>query len=212
MFSFLFPFDIVRVYTPNKIFATVFYKTDMKFLLPILTYFIALSLHAETAVYFTPSNACENNIIHLLNNSKQQVDIAIYSITNDNITLAIKEAHKRGVKIRILTDKTQAENKVSKASYLRNAGLNIKVHTKHRIEHNKFVVVDNQVVMTGSYNWTTSATLRNSENCLKIWNDDTTVLEYQKRFEYLWEINSKEKSDMWFELKALKDMAKKVKK
>ena len=38
------------------------------------------------------------------------------------------------------------------------------------------------------------------------------VLEYQKRFEYLWTVNSKEKSDMWFELRALKDMAKKVKK
>lgn len=184
----------------------------MNFLLPILIYLFSLSLHAETAVYFTPSNACENNIIYLLNNAKQQIDIAVYSITNDNLVSAIKDAHKRGIKIRILTDKTQAENTSSKTAHLRNAGLNIKVHSKHRIEHNKFVVIDNQVVMTGSYNWTTSATLKNSENCLKIWNDDTTVLEYQKRFEYLWTVNSKEKSDMWFELRALKDMAKKVKK
>ena len=163
----------------------------MNFLLPILIYLFSLSLHAETAVYFTPSNACENNIIYLLNNAKQQIDIAVYSITNDNLASAIKDAHKRGIKIRILTDKTQAENTSSKTVHLRNAGLNIKVHSKHRIEHNKFVVIDNQVVMTGSYNWTTSATLKNSENCLKIWNDDTTVLEYQKRFEYLWTVNSK---------------------
>lgn len=184
----------------------------MKFLLPILSCFFALVLRAETAVYFTPSNACEDNIIQLLNNAEQQIDIVVYSITNKNITDAIKNAHKRGIKVRILTDKTQASNKSAKASELYNAGLNIKVHSKHRIEHNKFVVVDGKAVMTGSYNWTSSATLKNSENCLKIWNDDKTVSDYQKRFEYLWEVNSKEKSDMWFELKALKDMAKKVKK
>lgn len=184
----------------------------MKFLLFVLCCFITQVLKAETAVYFTPSNACENNIIHLLKNAKQQIDIIVYSITNDNISTAIKEAYKRGIKIRILTDKTQASNRSAKASELYNVGLDIKVNTKHRIEHNKFVIVDQYVVITGSYNWTTSATLRNSENCLKIWNDEKTVSDYQKRFEYLWEINSKEKSDMWFELKAIRDMAKKVKK
>ncbi|MBR5130764.1 MAG: phospholipase D family protein [Alphaproteobacteria bacterium] len=184
----------------------------MKFLLPILTYFFAFTLHAETAVYFTPSNACENNIVKLLNNAKQQIDIAVYSITNKNIADAINNAHRRGIKIRILTDKTQASNKSAKALELYNAGINIKVHSKHRIEHNKFVVVDGESVMTGSYNWTSSATLKNSENCLKIWNDEQTISDYQKRFEYLWEVNSKEKSDMWFELKALENMAKKVKK
>lgn len=184
----------------------------MKFLLPILCYFLSLTLRAETAVYFTPSNACEDNIIQLLNNAEQQIDIVVYSITNKNITDAIKSAHRRGIEVRILTDKTQASNNSAKASELYNAGLNIKVHSKHRIEHNKFVVVDGKAVMTGSYNWTSSATLKNSENCLKIWNDEKTISDYQKRFEYLWTVNSQEKSDLWFELKALKDMAKKVKK
>lgn len=195
----------------KKVFATVFYRYYMKISLLIISCFFGIAVQADTAVYFTPSMDCENNIIQLLNNAKQQIDIVVYSITNNNIANAIKEAHKRGVKIRILTDKTQASNKSAKASDLYNLGLDIKVHTKHRIEHNKFVVIDGLAVMTGSYNWTASATHKNSENCLKIWNDDKTVSNYQKRFDYLWAVNSKEKSNLWFELKALKDMAKKIK-
>lgn len=177
----------------------------MKIFTLIFLGLFTLSAHAETAAFFSPSLDCEDNIIKLLNNAKKQIDIAVYSINNTNIINAIKAAYERGVPIRILTDKTQAAGRGSKVFDLYTAGLNIKVHSKNRIEHNKFTVIDQSAVLTGSYNWTNPASLRNSENCVMIWNDEKTVARYQERFEYLWQINSKEKSDKWFKIKALKE-------
>ena len=52
--------------------------------------------------------------------------------------------------------------------------------------HNKFAVIDNEIVITGSYNWTASAGERNDENLLVI--DDNYIVErYQDQFNNLWD-------------------------
>lgn len=180
----------------------------MKYLFFLSITLFSIQISAETAVYFTPSLDCENQIIRLLNNSKKSIDISVYSINNNNIVAALKEAHARGVPIRILTDRVQAAGRSAKSIELYESGLNIRVHSKHRIEHNKFMVSDNEAVITGSYNWTNPASLKNSENCLVVWNDDDTVLKYKKRFEYLWDVNSAEKSDAWFARKIAENKQK----
>ncbi len=132
-------------------------------------------------VYFTPGTDCENNIIREIKNA-DKIDIAVYSITNENITDAIIAAHKRGANVRIVSDKLQSRGKHSRVDELRAAGVPVLINKKHKIEHNKFAIFDNQTVVTGSYNWTTSATKYNSENCVFI--DYPTP--YVNRFEYLW--------------------------
>lgn len=180
----------------------------MKYLVFVCITLFSLRINAETAVYFTPSLDCENQIIQLLNNSKQSIDISVYSINNNNIVAALKQAYTRGVPIRILTDRVQAAGRGAKSIELYESGLNIRVHSKHRIEHNKFMVADNETVITGSYNWTNPASLKNSENCLVVWNDPDTVLKYKKRFEYLWDVNTAKKSEAWFERKIAENKQK----
>ena len=97
-----------------------------------------------------------------------------------------------------MTDKVQASNKHSKAVDLYKSGLDIKVNSKHKIEHNKFGVFDGKYVVTGSYNWTNAATSKNSENCYLIDSDKTSIVGYKKRYDYLWNVNNKEKSKNWF--------------
>lgn len=171
----------------------------MKFFLFFLC--IPLVAFADTAAYFTPSLDCENQIIHLLNLAEKKIQIAVYSINNDHITQALLDAHKRGIPIQILTDRTQAGQQKASAPLLKKAGIDIKVHSKHRIEHNKFMVVDEEAMITGSYNWTNPASLKNSENCMVVWNDPDTVARYVRRFDYLWSVNSQQKSDAWFDRK-----------
>ena len=111
-------------------------------------------------VYFSPSNACEENIVKMINGSRQEVDVAVYSLNNTDIVEALKEADRRGVKVRILTDRLQAAGRSSKVRDLYRAGVNIRVHSKHKIEHNKFAVFDGETAVTGSYNWTPAKTVR----------------------------------------------------
>lgn len=151
----------------------------------------------ETEVRFTPSVECEQGIIKLIDTADTSIDAAVYSISNDNIVNALYRAHNRGVKLRILTDRLQASGKYSKVPEMYKSGLNVKVNTANKIEHNKFAVFDGAKVVTGSYNWTTSATKSNSENCLFILQKSDSVADYQDRFNELWQKNSSVKSDKW---------------
>ena len=139
-------------------------------LLRTLALFMLIFISAcdETEVKFTPSTECEQGIIELIDEAATSIDVAVYSITNDNIVEALQRAGSRDVKLRILTDRVQAAGKYSKVPEMYKSGLNVKVNTANKIEHNKFAVFDGEKVVTGSYNWTTSATKSNSENCLFI--------------------------------------------
>ena len=133
----------------------------------LLIYFIIVfPATARIDVYFTPSQKCENSIIKLINQSERNIDVAVYAINNDDIVKALKKAHDRGIKIRILTDKLQASSKKSKVIELYEYGINIRVHSKFKIEHNKFAVFDSKFASSGSFNWTNPASDKNSENCI----------------------------------------------
>lgn len=135
-------------------------------------------------VYFTPGLDCENNIIREIERA-QKIDIAVYSITNQKIANSIFAAHRRGARIRIITDRTMAGSRYSVVADLEAGGIPLRRHRKHRIEHNKFAVFDNARIVTGSYNWTRSATQYNSENCIFL---NIFGPEYSRRFEYLWNL------------------------
>ena len=134
-------------------------------------------------VYFTPGPECENNIIAHIN-SAETMRIAVYSITDPGIGVAIIAAYKRGADIRIISDRVQAKNRASLIDAFRAVGIPVALNRGYKIEHNKFAVFDNKTVLTGSYNWTTNASEYNSENCMF---SNTNANEYNTRFNELWD-------------------------
>ena len=140
------------------------------------------SAPAHIEALFTPGTECEDRIIAEINRATT-IDIAVYSITNPKIANAIIAAHRRGARVRIITDRTMAGHKSSMIDELVVAGIPVRVNRRHKIEHNKFAVFDNRHMVTGSYNWTTAATKYNSENCIFLTHP---AQEYSKRFETLW--------------------------
>ena len=142
------------------------------------------SAPAHIEAYFTPGTECEDRIIAEINRATT-IDIAVYSITNPKIADAIIAAHRRGARVRIVTDRVMAGHKSSMIDELVAAGIPVRTNRRHKIEHNKFAVFDNRRMVTGSYNWTTAATKYNSENCIFLTHP---AQEYTKRFEVLWRI------------------------
>lgn len=157
----------------------------MKYILLILL-FCLQPARAEIRPYFSPSPDCEREIIQEIKNSKAEIKIAIYALTNKNIIKALEQAHQKGVVLQIIVDKTQSHNPNSGYEILKKQGINIQRHNKYKIEHNKFAVFDKQKLVTGSYNWTAGATKHNSENCIFISNQPQTIKKYLQRFEFLW--------------------------
>lgn len=170
----------------------------MRIFISILFLIFSFPAFAESNAYFTPSLECENNLIKRIDNAQNSIDAAVYAINNKDVIKALKRAHKRGVKIRILTDRLQAGQRTSKVKEIHEYGINIRVHSKNKIEHNKFAVFDFKEVLTGSYNWTEPASKKNSENCIFINRNKKAVREYHDRFNYLWQINTRKSSEKWF--------------
>ncbi len=142
---------------------------------------------AEDKVCFSPGTCCEDNIIRLANESKEKIEVVIYSITNVKILNALLAAKKRGVVIKVIVDTLQSSGKKSLVKYMVNADFDIRFNTSFKIEHNKFGIFDGKFMVVGSYNWTNAATSANSENCIIV-DNLTTITQYQHRFYDLWKI------------------------
>jgi len=119
-------------------------------------------------VYFSPDGGCTDAIITELNRSKNAVLVQAYTFTSAPIAKALLNAHKRGVKVEVILDKTQRTQKYSSATFLYNQGIPVKIDAQHAIAHNKVMVIDGEMVITGSFNFTKAAEENNAENLLVI--------------------------------------------
>jgi phosphatidylserine/phosphatidylglycerophosphate/cardiolipin synthase-like enzyme len=128
-----------------------------------------LTLHnAPTQVYFSPNGGCTDAIIKQINDAKSEILVQAYSFTSAPIAKALVEAHKRGVKVEAILDKSQRTEKYSSATFLANSGIDTFIDARHAIAHNKIMIIDKTTVITGSFNFTRAAEEENAENLLII--------------------------------------------
>lgn len=134
--------------------------------------------------YYSPGMDCENNIISELNQAKKTIDIAVYGINNPRIFTALEKAHKRGVKIRVITDRLESSKKNAKIlmAKMDEMGIPVRKNKKHRIMHHKFAIFDGKSMSDGSFNWTDNATKTNAEDC----TFSPSAPDRIDRFDYLW--------------------------
>ena len=161
-----------------------------------LTYFTLLSLcilvlfsfpiSAKTRVYFSLYDDPESVIIEHLAKAEESIYIAMYYFTDSQLAREVVKAKNRGVELKIYLDSSQIHAQYSKARFIINEGLeNIRISSNRNLMHNKFAIIDNTIVLTGSYNWTASASERNDENLLVI-DDEEIVTRYMNYFNTLW--------------------------
>lgn len=136
-------------------------------------------------VYFAPGNGPEDAIIRELKAAQSQVLIALYYLTDSEISWEIVHAFERGVLVQVLLDEEQREAKYAKGRFLAGKGIPVRYFEDPGIFHHKFAVID-KVVITGSYNWTASAQKENEENLLVI-RDQGIARTYEEEWRRLWE-------------------------
>jgi phosphatidylserine/phosphatidylglycerophosphate/cardiolipin synthase-like enzyme len=133
-------------------------------------------------VFFSPTGGCTQAIVQQLNEAKKSVLVQAYSFTSTPIAKAVVDAHKRGVKVQVILDKSQRSERYSSATFLQNNGLAPLIDAKHAIAHNKVIVIDDQTVITGSFNFTKAAEQSNAENLLII-HDSSLASKYGKNWQ-----------------------------
>lgn len=142
---------------------------------------------AENRCYFSPGDDCENAIVSCIRNAKHSIKICVFTISENVITNEIIAAKKRGVSVTIITDNDKLNDKGSDIRWLADEGVRIRIDESSSHMHHKFCIVDREILLTGSYNWTKSAADRNQENLL-VTEDPKMVKAYLKEFEKLWDV------------------------
>lgn len=138
-------------------------------------------------VGFSPSGGAEELVIRMISSAKSSLLVGAYSFTNKNIAEALQAAAKRGVDVRVVVDKSQKTEKYSSATFLANTGIPVRVDSRHAIMHWKVICADHSHLSTGSYNFTSSATSRNAENVIAIWNNPSLVSLYENEWRKHWD-------------------------
>src|SRR5262249_38946864 len=119
---------------------------------------------AAVAVCFSPEEDCASSAIRAIDRAKREILVSAYGLTTGSgIVEALARAEGRGVDVRLIADKTTPCGRNSGVSMVAAAGVPIWIDDQARIAHEKAMVIDDAVVLTGSYNWARGAA-ENSED------------------------------------------------
>jgi phosphatidylserine/phosphatidylglycerophosphate/cardiolipin synthase-like enzyme len=134
-------------------------------------------------VFFSPGGGCTEAIVDALGKARTSIDVQAYSFTSAPIAEAVGKAFARGVKVRVVLDKSQRSERYTSATYLANHNVPTWIDAKHAIAHNKIILVDGKTIFTGSFNFTKAAEQKNAENLLIIEGDPKLYAQYLSNFE-----------------------------
>lgn len=148
------------------------------------------SVPRSVQVYFSPQGGATQAIVSALDGATNSILVQAYSFTSAPIARALVNAHRRGVSVRVILDDSQRSEKYSEADFLEHNGLAPLIDERHGIAHNKIIIVDDYLVITGSFNFTKAAEERNAENLLLI--DDPALA---RRYRQNWEDHARHAED-----------------
>lgn len=138
-------------------------------------------------VHFSPGTACRDAIIQQLISANQQISICVFTISDNIIVDQIIKCHRNGLDVKIITDNDKSFDMGSDIMHLEKQGVPVKVDDTRHHMHHKFMVIDQSLVITGSYNWTRSAAEYNHENIVLL-QGSKIIKSYNEEFHRLWSI------------------------
>ncbi len=123
----------------------------------------------------------QNHITHI-KQAQDEILVQAYAFTSKNIADALLSAAKKGIKVAVVYDRKSAKDKYSQIPRLQKAGVKTIADKVQGISHNKIMIIDKKIVVTGSFNWTVAAEKRNSENIIFLANSKLAE-EYIKNWQ-----------------------------
>jgi len=138
-------------------------------------------------VYFTSpplkkikANNPQVALIELINKATKSFNGAFFEISSKSIAQALIKAKKRRVKIKLVIDQDYYHHRI--IDKMKRDGIEVRCDFRENFMHNKFAIIDNQIVWTGSYNLTFNGAWRNNNNALKITSTSLAKI-YEKEFQ-----------------------------
>jgi cardiolipin hydrolase len=139
----------------------------------------------ETGAWFSPGAAPLGALIKEMRRARATADVCVFTITDDRISDGLIGLKQRGVRVRVLSDDQKAGDRGSDIGRLRDAGITVALDRSPAHMHHKFCLFDAARLVTGSFNWTRSASGENNENLL-LTTEPSLVASFGDEFERLW--------------------------
>lgn len=134
-----------------------------------------------------------DELADLIQNAQSTVDFCFYDLEFPAVVAALLDGHSAGVTVRVITDDAHFSN--SAIPELTDAGIPViddafgDLNSGGGEMHNKFAIIDQSIVWTGSYNVTTYGTYSNANNALWLENSDLAAA-YTAEFDEMWGSNT----------------------
>jgi phosphatidylserine/phosphatidylglycerophosphate/cardiolipin synthase-like enzyme len=142
------------------------------------------SITSKVENAFSPGVDAEALVLKVIASAKSTIRLAAYSFTSPKVVQALLHAKKRGVDVRVVVDDRGNRSKasVSAMNILLGASIPVRTNSKYAIHHDKYVIVDEIHVQTGSFNYSKAAAKSNSENVLVVWSNADLAYSYLKHW------------------------------
>ena len=135
-------------------------------------------------VYFSPDDGAEMRILELIQAAQESVHFMVYSFTSDEIGNAVVFAAQMNLIVSGVVDEEQAStNQGTEYDLFRQNGMNVRLDGNNGLMHHKVMIIDEEIVITGSYNFSDSAERRNDENVVIIFSPEVAgefMAEFQR--------------------------------
>ncbi len=145
------------------------------------------SVASAPDVLYSPEDRPADRLVALYEEARHSIYLASYGLTYPPIVRALVAAKKRGVDVRVITDRGKLDDQKQRAALdtLKLAGIPIKVNRHDGLMHIKQAVVDDRVNTSGSMNQTASAARYNDER-LDIFHDPASTHRAKEKFLKMW--------------------------
>lgn len=138
--------------------------------------------------YFCPDDGCEEHVLSTLQAARKSIYFMTFSFTSESIgNYLIKQ--KQSLDIRGVFDESQVKSQEQYTEYYKMLDNNMKVRLDGNTAklHHKVFIIDNETVITGSYNPTSAGTSKNDENIIIMHNPEIAA-RFIQEFERVWQL------------------------
>jgi phosphatidylserine/phosphatidylglycerophosphate/cardiolipin synthase-like enzyme len=132
--------------------------------------------------HFSPKGGCTDAVVREIAAARRHVEVLAYSFSSKAVAQALVDAKLRGVKVEIVLDHSNEKEAYSDLKFFLEQGLAPVIDPNHAIAHNKVMIIDGRILLTGSFNFTHQAENENAENLLVIKGHPELVAAYRQNF------------------------------
>ena len=142
-------------------------------------------------VFFSPDDGVANRIVEILNEAQESIYFMAFSFTTDEFGEAIRAQAENGLTVAGVMEEEQVKSNMgTEYDPFKQAGLDVFLDGNEGQLHHKTMIVDDRIVITGSYNFSSSAETRNDEN-LVVFHNEQIAEFFMKEFQRVYQLSQK---------------------